>query len=403
MDHLPTRARTLSSSRAPDPPPEQNRLHARQDDEGFFRQLVAGMRNGVLAITRDGTIALINDEAYRVMGLEPRSTDVGRPVVEVLRDVPDVLRVLADVFEVTLLANRAELRIKSTGTVIGYTLAHVRADSGEVTGASMFFKDLTRVEQLEERERLRDRLAAVGEMAATLAHEVKNPLAGIEVIAGLLRRRLPDAPETQALLTDIINEAKMANAIVQEVLDFVRPMRLHVEPTSVSAAVQAAASLAGTCALRGQTELVLTLPADLPLTSADPHQLTQVFTNLLTNAYEALEGAGRVTVTARAVPRNRRVTGSRTRDPRVSILVEVADSGPGLAPEVAERIFDPFFTTKAKGSGLGLAVVRKIVDAHDGRLDLRTAPGEGTVIAVTLPVPHPLDEDADNGTDSDRR
>ena len=95
----------------------------------------------------------------------------------------------------------------------------------------MFFKDLTRVEQLEERERLRDRLAAVGEMAAVIAHEVKNPLAGIEVMAGLLRRKIPDAPDAQAVLTDIINEAKMANAIVQEVLDFVRPIRLQVEHT----------------------------------------------------------------------------------------------------------------------------------------------------------------------------
>ena len=95
----------------------------------------------------------------------------------------------------------------------------------------MFFKDLTRVEQLEERERLRDRLAAVGEMAAVIAHEVKNPLAGIEVMAGLLRRKIPDAPDAQAVLTDIISEAKMANAIVQEVLEFVRPIRLQVEHT----------------------------------------------------------------------------------------------------------------------------------------------------------------------------
>jgi light-regulated signal transduction histidine kinase (bacteriophytochrome) len=94
-----------------------------------------------------------------------------------------------------------------------------------VVGAAMFFKDLTRVEQLEERERLRDRLAALGEMAAAIAHEVKNPLAGIEVMAGLLRAGSRRAPDAQAVLSDIIAEAKMANAIVQEVLEFVRPMR----------------------------------------------------------------------------------------------------------------------------------------------------------------------------------
>ena len=110
----------------------------------------------------------------------------------------------------------------------------------------MFFRDLTRVEQLEERERLRDRLAAVGQMAAVIAHEVKNPLAGIEVMAGLLRRKVAEAPEIRAVLTDIIAEAKMANAIVQEVLDFVRPIRLLVEHTSVEHAVLGAVQLADT-------------------------------------------------------------------------------------------------------------------------------------------------------------
>ena len=102
----------------------------------------------------------------------------------------------------------------------------------------MFFKDLTRVEQIEERERLRDRLAALGEMAAAIAHEVKNPLAGIKVMAGLLRRKIADTPEAQSMLTDIINEAEMANAIVQEALEFVRPIRLQVEHTVVAEALR---------------------------------------------------------------------------------------------------------------------------------------------------------------------
>src|SRR5262245_14991706 len=98
-----------------------NRLHARAGDEAFFRHVVAGMRHGVLAITRQGAIALINDEAYRVFEIEPRSEDVGRPFAEVLREQPDVVRVLSSVFEVSLLPNRAELRLKTLDKVIGYT------------------------------------------------------------------------------------------------------------------------------------------------------------------------------------------------------------------------------------------------------------------------------------------
>jgi signal transduction histidine kinase len=223
----------------------------RGPDEAFFRYLVAGLRNAVLAFTRDGRLALINDEAYRIFDIAPQPDDLGRPMSELLREQPEVVRVLNNVFDVHLLPNRAELRLRPSGKVIGYTLGLVRDDLGQVIGASMYFKDLTRVEQLEERERLRDRLAAVGEMAAAIAHEVKNPLAGIEVMAGLLRRKIADLPDAQALLTDIIAEAKMANAIVQEVLEFVRPIRLQVEHTAVPEAVQAAVQLADTKVRRG--------------------------------------------------------------------------------------------------------------------------------------------------------
>jgi signal transduction histidine kinase len=349
-------------------------------DDAFFRFIVSGMRNGVLAITRDGTLALINDEAYRIFGVAGRRTDLGRPVAEVLRDHPEVVRVLSGVFDLHMLPNRVELRLRPSAKVIGYTLALVRDDAGRVVGAAMFFKDLTRVEQLEERERLRDRLAAVGEMAAAIAHEVKNPLAGIEVMAGLLRRKIPEAPDAQAVLTDIISEAKMANAIVQEVLEFVRPMRLQVERTVVTEAVKAALQLADTKARRGNVGVEIQVPEGLPEIQGDQHQLTQLFTNLLINAYEAMNGQGRVTIAATAV----RIDDGM--DGRDAVLVEFADQGPGMPQDVAEHVFDPFFTTKAQGSGLGLAIVRKIVDAHDGRIDLRTAPGEGTTIRVTLPV-----------------
>jgi len=348
--------------------------------DAFFRHIVSGMRNGVLAITRDGRLALINDEAYRIFGVSPQSDDIGRPLSTVLTDHPDVVRVLVGVFDLHLLPNRVEMRLKPSNKVIGYTVTFVRDDAGVVIGAAMFFKDLTRVEQLEERERLRDRLAAVGEMAAVIAHEVKNPLAGIEVMAGLLRRKIPEAPEAQGVLTDIISEAKMANAIVQEVLDFVRPIRLQVEHTAIADAVQGAIQLADTKARRGDVRVSIAIPDGLPQIQADQHQLTQVFTNLLMNAYEAMSGTGSVSVSASRV---RLEDGA---DPRDAVLVMVADDGPGIAPEVAERVFDPFFTTKPQGSGLGLAIVRKIVDAHDGRIDLRTSAGQGTTIRVTLPV-----------------
>ena len=361
---------------------------ARQEDV-FFRHMVGNMRNGVLAIDRQGAIVIINDEAKRLFQLSPVDV-IGEPYPDVLHQHPDIVRVLGGAFEMKSLPNRAELRLKSTDTVIGYTLSLIRDGRGEAVGASLLFKDLTHVEQMEERERLRDRLAAVGEMAAVMAHEIKNPLAGIEVLAGLLRRKAPENPDVQSLVGDIINEAKMANAIVQEVLAFVRPVRLQVDRTSLSDAVTSAVALADGKATRGGIVVDMAIPPDLPTLGADQHQLTQVFCNLLINAYEALEGRGRIEITARVATRSDE--GALLPDghaPVPTVLVDVVDDGPGMPPDVADKIFNPFFTTKAQGSGLGLAIVRKIVDAHDGRIDMTTADGRGTRFRLTLPVePH---------------
>lgn len=361
---------------------------ARHEDV-FFRHMVGNMRNGVLAIDRQGGVVLLNDEARRLFHL-PAGDVIGTAYADVLHEHPDIMRVLGGAFELKSLPNRAELRLKSTDTVIGYTLSLVRDDHGEPVGAALFFKDLTHVEQIEERERLRDRLAAVGEMAAVMAHEIKNPLAGIEVLAGLLRRKVPDNPDAQALVKDIISEAKMANAIVQEVLAFVRPVRLQVDRTSLGGAITSAITMADGKANRGSIFVDNALPADLPLLGADEHQLTQVFCNLLINAYEALEGRGRIDITARIA--NTATDGALLPDGHQAvptIVVDIADDGPGMPADVAEKIFNPFFTTKAQGSGLGLAIVRKIVDAHEGRIDMTTADGRGTRFRVTLPVePH---------------
>ena len=380
-------AARIPSVRTPSSRPRRPSVASDVGDR-FFRDMVASMRNGVLAVTRDGAVAVMNDEAYRIFGLTPDGADIGRAYADVLRTHPDMVRVIASTFELSHPPNRQELRLKSTGRVIGYTLAHIRDEAGEVTGAALFFKDLTRVEQLEERERLRDRLAALGEMAAAMAHELKNPLAGIEVMAGLLRRKVQDVPDAQSIINDIINEAKMANSTVVEMLDYVRPVRLERGRTAIGPVLQTSASMAESKASRGGTEVVVEVPDDLPPIQGDEHQLCQVFTNLIINAFEALNGTGRVVVSATTgVMEGEHPAEAPDAPVHVpTVVIQVADDGPGIPPELTDRVFNAFFTTKAQGSGLGLAIVRKIIDAHDGRIDVTTAAGRGTTFTVTLPV-----------------
>jgi two-component system nitrogen regulation sensor histidine kinase GlnL len=223
-------------------------------------------------------------------------------------------------------------------------------------------------------------------MAAGIAHELKNPLAGIEVMAGLLRRQVPDKKDAQSILADIISEAKLANAIVVEMLEFVRPVRLQVEHTAIADVLHQAVLLAESKAPRGGVSVTMEVPNGLPAIEGDEQQLCQMFTNLIANAFEALEGKGTIAITASI--------GEIEPDPAfgvaptvaATVVVDITDNGPGVPPELSDRIYNPFFTTKVKGTGLGLGIVRKIVDAHDGRIDLTSSPDTGTRFRVTLPV-----------------
>ncbi|GMV20552.1 MAG: hypothetical protein AMXMBFR57_05010 [Acidimicrobiia bacterium] len=383
--------------------PPRKRAAASLLSDRFFRNLFMNLNNGVLAITADGRVAAMNDIAYRVLGLQPDAGDVGKPFVEVLADCPDVARVLETSIDASVLPNRAELRLRKTGRAIGYTMSHIHDDAGERIGLTLFFKDLTRVEQLEERERLRDRLATLGEMAAAIAHEVKNPLASIEVMAGVLRRQLTDRPDAMETLGDIIKESKMANAIVVEVLEFVRPIRLQVEKIALADVIRSAIEALD----RGAHLVHLRVDEAVPQLMADPHQLRQLFTNLVTNALEAMEDqpeTPRVDIRVTFVPEDAEPLSAGRPLPAL-VRIEVQDNGPGISEDDLERIFSPFFTTKPKGTGLGLSIVRKVVDAHDGIIDATSAPGRGTTFRVTLPVmpiPDYLTEHTD-GTHPHRR
>jgi signal transduction histidine kinase len=383
----------------------------------FYRHLVSSLRTGVLAIMRHGELAVINDIAYRSLGLSPRPDDHGRHFSKVLADYPEVCAILQSAFDTDDLPNRAELRLHQTGKSIGYSLSRIHDDDGEAIGATLFFKDLTQVEQLEERERLRDRLATLGEMAAAIAHEVKNPLASIEVMAGVLRRQFRDGtPHTPALdprlaadareqLDDIIKEAKMANAIVVEVLEYVKPVQLQPERVSLADVLAGSLTLAEGKIPRGAIFFESRVDPDVPDIVADAHQLRQLFANLIANAFEAMGGRGRVSIHASLLQGDvEPLDGVRALP--ASVQVEVRDDGPGISADDIERIFSPFFTTKPQGTGLGLAIVRKMVDAHDGRILATSAPGRGTTFTVTLPVipsrPHPLLMETHDGPHSRR-
>jgi len=363
-------------------------------DAPFLHGLVQGMRCGLLAIDASGRLRLVNRVACRILGLEP--VPDGALAAEVLADHPRLVQMLDEAFRLSSLPNRAELELgRDGGKTIGFTLSLVADASGRPAGAALFFKDLTRIEHNEEQERLRDRLAELGQMAASLAHEIRNPLASIEVSCSLLKRRVPGG-EPCELLDKIVADVRRLNATVSSSLEFVRPVAPRLEPTALGPLLEAAIGVAEIRSGGPRIAIQRSFRDDLPPFLMDPPLMRQVFENLLLNALEAVAGGGSVRVATEAIdaqsettiPYRPAETGRGDPWPRAEqfVVIRVADSGAGIDEADLDRIFQPMFTTKRQGSGIGLAVVRKIVNSHGGLIDVENLPGGGAQFSVRLPV-----------------
>ena len=369
------------------------------EDTTFLRGLLGGIRCGVLAVDPAGELLLINQHACHILGYEEPPAP-GTPINTAFEDHPQLLRMLEQSLEMVHLPNRAELDLgpqRREGTRIGFTVSHIPDQSGTPVGAAVFFKDLTRIEQREEKERLRDRLAALGEMAARLAHEVRNPLASIEVSCGLLRRRCAEDESARQLIDKITAEVRRLNETVTSSLEFVKPVASELATNAIEPLLHNAIEVARTRHGRDGVSIELQRCPEIPEFRFDATQLRQVFENLLLNAAEAVGEQGRVWID---VERTRAPQGCEAgydeplRDHGSSpwddadeyLVVRVSDDGPGIPTDAQSRIFHPFFTTKRQGSGVGLSTVKKIVDSHGGLIDVDRSTSGGARFTVRLPM-----------------
>ncbi len=361
-------------------------------DSRYAGWLVGSIRSGLVAIDESGALAALNDAAHRLLGCAGTGAEavIGQDCRTALSDQPALLDRLLSTLDGHEEPGRAELSLVGRGDrpgpTIGYTVAPVRDETGAVRGAVLQFRDLTPYERRAEQERLRDRLAALGEMAAGLAHEIRNPLAGMEILTGLLRRRLGEHPEALALVNELSAEIRRAAQTVTESLEFVRPVALRcdaVDPIEVleeSLAKARARVPFGGNVERDYAEL-------LPALQADGERLESVLTNLMVNAMEAMEEAKsdpRWLRLGARVERGEDLDAGAERDPE--LVFSVADAGPGIPDELRERVFYPFFTTKQAGTGVGLAQAQKIIAGHGGRLELTGDARGGALFRVRLPV-----------------
>ncbi|HEY5658632.1 MAG TPA: PAS domain-containing protein, partial [Myxococcota bacterium] len=265
-------------------------------DCGFAARVLASLSSGIVGVDAAGKMTLVNEGAQRILGCPAGDTAdaLGADCRAALREQPRVARLLLDALEGRAALSRAELVLDGCGDdaprTIGFTLSAVRDPAGCVCGAAMLFRDLTPFERCDERERLRDRLAALGEMAAGLAHEIRNPLAGMELMAGLLRRRLEDRPDEQGLVADLMVQLRRLADTVAQGLEFVRPVALERERVDPAALVDAALARVLARAPRPASIERRAAPT-LSRVAVDPELIVAAIGNLILNACEAMAGS----------------------------------------------------------------------------------------------------------------
>lgn len=355
---------------------EQERaMKARAEaSERMSDQIVASLTSGLLVVDEAAVVRTLNPAGRRLLGLP--SGDWRRPYREVLTVAPALADVIDECLSTARPIVRRTVHAESASGIahLGVTVSPIRGGDGEALGAICLFTDISDIVDLEDQLRLKDSLARLGELTAGIAHEFRNGLATIHGYSRLMDPgRLPE--EFRPYLTGIRSETEALGQVVTNFLNFAKPAQLTLAPIELAALMaRATEDIRADVASRGGE---LQVRGTFGRVDGDEVLLRQAASNLCRNALEACVDAG---VTPRIV-----VTGTVDREARL-VRVTVADNGPGIKPEVAASMFRPFFTTKARGTGLGLALVQKIIVTHNGRISVVPDEQGGARITFTLPL-----------------
>ncbi|MBE7448411.1 MAG: PAS domain-containing protein [Kofleriaceae bacterium] len=338
------------------------------------RDIVRSLTSGLITVDLEGRILALNQAAAEMLATATAQV-TGRDVDALLPGLAARLAALAP--EGTM--RRSDLTLAAGDgrgpRVLGISVSPLRDPQDQVIGRVVNFQDLTELRTLEETMRRAERLATVGQLAAGIAHELRNPLASISGSVELLARTPAVADDDRALMAIVVREIERLDQLIRDLLEYASPRPRTLVQVDVAALLAEVVQVMRQDRATADVELRTELP-DAPLVlTADPGQLRQVVWNLCRNAAEAAAAgpAGPGTVTVRA------------RGDAIGVTIEVEDDGPGIASEHLPRVFDPFFTTKKRGTGLGLATSHAIVTEHGGTVDVRSEPGRGTRFVVRLP------------------
>jgi len=332
----------------------------------FTERVMNNLTGGLIVTDRRRVVQVVNLRGAEILQVD-RWDLLGRDLLEVIPTAAPLFHYAPDT-----LSRECEIaRPDGTRIPVGFSNAFF-ADAGHDSEAVIItFRDLSEIRELQRKVRHAERLATIGTVAAGVAHEIRNPLFGISATAQVLASELPAGSPLVELATGMLEETRRLNKIVEALVTYGRPQRLHLAPVDAAALAEGVVAQVRSRAAEQGTAVALRLAAGPLSFQADADQVRQVVLNLLINACDAAPG-GHVAVSVEPGDEE--------------VVFRVCDDGPGLKPEQIDKVFDLFYTTKPKGSGMGLAISSKIVEDHGGSLVATSPPGGGACFEVRLPV-----------------
>jgi len=355
---------------------EAQRKHL--SDVQAFRDLIfESVGSGLVAVDPQGRVTAFNRAAESITGVN-RSDALGQPWETIFGDGVDLASVRTAVTDEAAHAPRHEFPLRRRDgqqVPVGISFWSLRSGRGEVVGLIGVCQDLSSIKQMELRMRQADRLAAVGRLSANMAHEIRNPLASMSGAIEALTRELPADAARSRLVEIVLRESERLNHIVGDFLEYARPSPLSPLDVNVTEILDEVLLLIEHRALPTNLKVTREYGETLP-TRADPQRLRQAVWNLSLNAVQSMPEGGDMRVGAEHVPGP---NGGR-------LKIWISDSGCGIPETDMPHIFEPFFSTKPEGSGIGLALVYRVLEEHGGLVEVRSRVGEGTTFTLTLPA-----------------
>jgi two-component system sensor histidine kinase HydH len=341
----------------------------------YTREVVANMANGLISLDRNGNIVSYNHLGLELIDIEEseaQGMDLRASIDFESTGIQNTLMECTPVLEYEVLHQ------KKSGKIVPLALSAtpIQNEQGSCDGAVLMLRDLTEIKHLQEKVKRTEKLAAIGELAASVAHEIRNPLSSIRGFAQYLSHALKDREKEKDYAEIMVVEVDRINRVVNDLLTFARPMKVEFTPTDLTDLIEHSVRLVQAEAMSRNVDIKMSI-SNLTRVPLDQSQISQALLNLLLNALQAVESKGHIEIGAVLNPS----------ESRLHLWVE--DDGPGVAHEKFERIFEPFYTTKEKGTGLGLAIVLKIVENHNGEIKISSPPAgteKGCRFSIFIPV-----------------